>query len=42
MRPIDHALNMLTVNIMTGFVLGLPIAAFMQRSIVPQAPNSKL
>ena len=31
MRPIDYALNMLTVNIMTGLFLGLPIAAMMQR-----------
>lgn len=31
MRPIDFALNMLTVNITTGFFLGLPIAALMQR-----------
>ena len=34
MRPIDYALNMLTVNITAGFVLGLPIAALMQRQIV--------
>ena len=34
MRPIDYALNMLTINITTGFLLGLPIAAFMQRSTV--------
>ena len=27
LRPIDFALNMLTINIMTGFFLGLPIAA---------------
>ncbi len=31
MRPIDYALNMLTVNITAGFVLGLPIAALSQR-----------
>ena len=31
MRPIDYALNMLTFNIMTGFFLGLPIAAVIQR-----------
>ena len=31
LRPIDYALNMLTVNIMAGFVLGLPIAALMKR-----------
>ena len=33
MRPIDYALNMLTFNIMTGFFLGLPIAALMQRQV---------
>ena len=31
MRPIDYALNMLTINISTGFILGLPTAALMQR-----------
>ncbi|MDE7085330.1 MAG: DUF4199 domain-containing protein [Prevotella sp.] len=31
MRPIDYALNMLTINITTGLVLGIPIAALMQR-----------
>ena len=31
LRPIDIALNMLTINIITGFILGLPIAAVMQR-----------
>ena len=31
LRPIDYALNMLTVNIMAGAVLGLPIAAIMKR-----------
>ena len=31
MRPIDYALNMLTVVISTGFILGLPTAALMQR-----------
>ena len=31
MRPIDFALNMLTVNIMIGIVLGLPIGLLMQR-----------
>ena len=33
LRPIDFALNMLTVNIMTGFFLGLPIAAVMRREV---------
>ncbi len=31
MRPIDYALNMLTINITTGIFLGAPIAALMQR-----------
>ena len=31
LRPIDYALNVLTVNIMVGVVLGLPIAALMRR-----------
>jgi len=34
MRPIDYALNMLTMNILAGIVLGLPIAAIMQRQPV--------
>ncbi|MBQ2208470.1 MAG: DUF4199 domain-containing protein [Prevotella sp.] len=33
MRPIDYALNMLTINIMSGFFLGLPIAAMMKREL---------
>ena len=33
MRPIDYALNMLTINIMSGFFLGLPIAALMKREL---------
>ena len=33
MRPIDYALNMLTINISTGFILGLPTAALMQRNL---------
>jgi hypothetical protein len=33
-RPIDYALNMLTVNIILGFVLGIPISLVMQRSKV--------
>ncbi len=32
MRPIDYAVNVLMANIMMGIVLGLPIAAVMQRS----------
>ncbi len=31
MRPIDYALKVLTVNISFGILLGLPIAALMQR-----------
>jgi len=30
-RPIDYALNMLTINITLGFVLGVPISLVMQR-----------
>ena len=33
-RPIDYALNILTMNIMIGFVLGIPIGLVMQRSEV--------
>ena len=33
-RPIDYALNMLTVNITLGFILGIPISLLMQRSKV--------
>ena len=32
LRPIDYAVNMLSVNITIGLILGLPIAAVMQRS----------
>ena len=32
MRPIDMSLSILSNNIMAGIVLGLPIAAFMQRT----------
>jgi hypothetical protein len=31
-RPIDYALNMLTVNISLGFILGLPISLVKQRT----------
>lgn len=31
-RPIDYALNYLTLNIILGIVLGLPIAAVMKKS----------
>ena len=33
MRPIDYALNMLTIIISTGFILGLPTAALMRREL---------
>ena len=32
-RPIDYALNMLTINISIGFILGLPISLILQRSV---------
>ncbi len=38
MRPIDYALNILTMNITAGLILGLPIAAVMQQ---PAANNDK-
>ena len=31
LRPIDYALNVLTVNILLGIVVGLPIGALMKR-----------
>lgn len=31
MRPIDIALNMLTMNIMLGIIVGLPVAALLQK-----------
>ena len=36
MRPIDYAVNVLTVNIFIGIVLGLPIGAVMQRKVASQ------
>jgi len=33
-RPIDYALNMLTINICLGFILGIPISLIQQRSTV--------
>ena len=33
-RPIDYALDMLTVNIALGFILGVPISLVKQRSTV--------
>ncbi len=32
MRPIDYAVNMLTMTLSVGFLLGLPIAALMKRN----------
>ena len=32
-RPIDYALNMLTINISLGFILGIPISLLKQRSV---------
>ncbi len=32
MRPIDYAVNMLTMTLSSGFLLGLPIAALMKRN----------
>ena len=37
MRPIDYAVNMLSINITIGLILGLPIAAVMRRETI----NSK-
>ena len=31
-RPIDYALNMLTINITLGFLLGVPISLILQRT----------
>ena len=39
MRPIDFSLNMLTVNIIAGFVVGLPVAALMQQRAVKKVEN---
>ena len=33
-RPIDYALDMLTVNISLGFILGVPISLIMQRTVL--------
>jgi hypothetical protein len=33
-RPIDYALNILTVNIIIGFIVGVPIGLVMQREKV--------
>ena len=34
MRPIDYAVNMLSVNVAIGLILGLPIAAVMRRGTI--------
>ncbi len=34
MRPIDYALNVLTMNITIGIIIGLPIAALLQKKCV--------
>jgi hypothetical protein len=39
MRPIDLSLNMLTTNIMIGMVLGLPIAALLQKGSQSKIEN---
>lgn len=40
-RPIDYALNILTVNIMVGAVLGVPISLVMQREVVRTNGNNE-
>lgn len=39
MRPIDYSLNMLTLNIIAGFIVGLPVAAFMQQRAVKKVES---
>ena len=39
MRPIDYSLNVLTMTILAGFALGLPIAALLQHR-APNTPNT--
>ncbi|MBQ8655518.1 MAG: DUF4199 domain-containing protein [Prevotella sp.] len=34
MRPIDFSLNMLTLNIIAGFIVGLPVAALTQQRVI--------
>ena len=36
LRPIDHAVNMLTFTITAGLLVGIPTAALMQRKTVSQ------
>ena len=38
-RPIDYALNILTINISLGFILGVPIGLIMQRKRVEGLKN---
>ena len=40
-RPIDFALNMLTINISLGFVMGLPLGLIMQRSVKVNSEKRK-
>jgi hypothetical protein len=36
-RPIDYALDILTLNITLGFILGVPISLVLQRSQTNEA-----
>jgi len=36
MRPIDFAVNMLSINVTTGLLLGVPIAAVARRTVNSQ------
>ena len=38
-RPIDYALNFLTINITLGFILGLPIGVIMQKRRIEELNN---
>ena len=38
-RPIDYALNILTINISLGFILGVPIGLIMQRKRIEGMKN---
>jgi len=40
-RPIDYALNMLTINISLGFILGIPISLLKQRTVLNQQQDNK-
>ena len=39
-RPIDYALNMLTINISLGFILGIPISLLKQRTVLNQQQDN--